>query len=57
MKKEKIYTYYYVSTSGTGGGLIESTIKVPIGGIFEYNGTEYKVTGELDGFNFYAEIL
>lgn len=57
MEEENIYSYCYVSSSGSSGGFINSNFKVDIGGRFEHNGTTYEVTEKLNEFNFYIKIV
>jgi hypothetical protein len=54
--EKKVYNYYYVATSGSGGGVIESNFKIPIGGTFEYDRSIYVVTEIIDDFNFHIEL-
>jgi len=57
MEEENIYHYCYVSSSGSGGGFIESNIKVNIGSKFQYNDTNYEVTEKVNDFHFIIKIV
>lgn len=54
--KKVIYSYTYVSSSGSSGAMIKSNVKIPLWGTFEYDGDVYIVIEECgSGFDFIAK--